>query len=234
MILVGLGVGLLWRAFAPRIEIIRVDQGYVYANSEPEQAVAADGWFLFLGLGAGLLLGVLAWVLLRRYRGIAVLIGLVLGSVVGAWLGWWLGVQLDRHAFDAAAASVPIGGHLRAPLSLGMTGLDHKHLWPPKVTGVVLAQALAAAVGYTTLAGFSADPLLRPASQRTTDDLAALLPAAPVPVPPPVPSPSPLPGPPPVPAPPDEPQAVRSEPPPSSGPDGPAGPPRWPAPPGSG
>ncbi|HEY7222384.1 MAG TPA: hypothetical protein VH561_02040 [Micromonosporaceae bacterium] len=166
----GLGLGEFWRVVTPRIQIIRVDQGFVYADAEPEQAIAADGWFLFLGLGAGLLLGVLAWIVLRRYRGVAMLVGLVLGSLIGAWLAWWLGVRIDQTHFEALARTVPVGSHLDAPLSLRITGLDRTHLWPPKLTGVVLAQPLSAAIAYTTLAGFSSDSGLRPMSARVGEE----------------------------------------------------------------
>jgi hypothetical protein len=216
--LVGLGVGLLWLAVAPRVEIVRVEQGFVYADSEPEQAVAADGWFALLGLAAGLVIAVIAWSVLRRHRGLFLLVAMVLGSLVGAWLGWWFAVWLDADAFRALAASAQVGDHLGAPLSLGMTGLDHDRLWPPKVTGVVLAQPLMVAIAYTTIAGFSSDPQLRPASERLAQrteqgyaDWAMTWPPAPVSEP------------------------VRPDPErPSSGQGGPVGPTGWPAPPGSG
>ncbi len=157
----GLLVGLLWLKLAPRIEVIKVAEGFQYADSEPEQAVAADGWFGFLGLCVGLVVAVLAWVALRRYRGIAVMVGLVVGSLVGAWLAWWLAVRLGIAEFDAARSVAPIGARLDAPLALRLTDLDRRALWPPKITGVVAAQALMAAATYTTLAGFSSHTSLR-------------------------------------------------------------------------
>jgi hypothetical protein len=226
--LAGLGVGLLWRAVAPRVEIIKVEQGFVYAESQPEQAVAADSWFALLGLIMGLVLAVVAWAVLRRRRGLMMAFALVVGSLVGAWLGWWLGVWLDEEAFRAVVGTAQVGDHLRAPLSLGMSGLDHDQLWPPKLTGVVLAQPLGVAIGYTTLAGFSTDPLLRPTADRTWDGL-DLAPVGPAPqwatTWPPAPLPAPAPEP--VRPEPDRPGT-------SSGPVGQAGPTGWPAPPGSG
>jgi hypothetical protein len=263
-LVVGVGTGLLWRVVAPRVEIVRVQEGYIYAEPQPEEAVAADGWFGLLGLVAGLLVALLAWALLRRHRGLPVLVGLLAGSLVGAWLGWWFAVWLDENAFRALADSAQIGAHLRAPLSLGMTGLDHDHLWPPKVTGVVLAQALAAAIAYTTFAGFSPDPLLRAGSERTDEEpvpvgphaipsepAAATWPPAPsawppAPTPPaaswpPAPTPPaaswpPAPTPPAAswPPAPTPPAAEPSPGSPSSGQGGSAGPTGWPVPPGSG
>lgn len=157
----GLGVGLLWLQVAPRVEVIKVDGGFQYAVSQPEQAVGADLWFGLLGLIVGGVAAAAAWVLLRRYRGAAVLLGLVVGSLAGAWLAWWLGVRLGFDQFDSVRDSAPIGTHLDAPLVLRITDLDRHDYWPPKITGVVAAQAMMAAAVYTSLAGFSNYPNLR-------------------------------------------------------------------------
>jgi MFS family permease len=179
----GLGLGYVWQLIAPRVGVIRVAEGFVYADAEPEQAVAADAWFGFLGVGAGVVLTVLAWVLLRRYRGVAMLIALVLGSLAGAWLAWWLGVRLGAAQFDAVRATAAIGERVNAPLGLRLTDLDRNELWPPKVTGVATAQAFAAAITYTMLAGFSAHPSLR-----GPDPILSL---TPYPLPQPAPEPDP-------------------------------------------
>ena len=169
----GLGVGLLWFEVAPRVEVIKVAEGFLYADSEPEQPVAADGWFGFLGLGVGLIVALVAWVALRRYRGIAVMVGLVVGSLAGAWLAWWLAVRMGISEFDAARAAAPIGARLDAPLALRLTDLDRRALWPPKITGVVAAQALMAAVTYTTLAGFSSHTNLRRQKRTAPEQLSS-------------------------------------------------------------
>jgi hypothetical protein len=154
-------MALLWLLVAPRVPIVKVEQGFLYGVSQPEQAVAADGWFAFLGVVAGVLVAIVAWLVLRHDRGVAVLVALVLGSLVGAWLGWWLGIRLEMADFQALVASAPLDSRLDAPLSLRITDLDRDHGWRPKLTGVIVAQALAAAVTYTTLAGFASDPELR-------------------------------------------------------------------------
>ena len=158
----GLGLGVLWLQLAPRLGIIKVAGGFLYADSEPEQAVAADGVFGFIGVGAGVMVALLAWVLLRRYRGVSVLIGLVVGSLVCAWLAWWLGARLGMAQFEAVRDTAPIGTRVEAPLALRLTDLDRNAYWPPQVTGVVAVQALVAAMTYTILAGFSIHPGLRP------------------------------------------------------------------------
>ena len=162
----GLGIGVLWLQVAPRIGIIKVAQGFIYAEAEPEEAIAADGVFGLLGAGVGILVALLAWMLLRRYRGVAVLIGLVVGSLAGAWLAWWLGVRLGMAQFEAVRDTAPIGARVEAPLALRLTDLDRHAYWPPKLTGVVAAQALVAVATYTILAGFSIHPGLRPPRRR--------------------------------------------------------------------
>jgi hypothetical protein len=161
----GLGVGALWHRLAPHLEVVRTDRGWVYAGDQLEMPVAADGSFLFAGLAAGVLVAVLAWVLLRRHRGVLVLAGLVVGSLIGAWVAWRFGVWLDKVRFEDLAAAAPIGTHLQAPLELRITDLSVDQAVPAKLTGVVATQPLVAAIVYTLLAGFAADPELRPASE---------------------------------------------------------------------
>jgi hypothetical protein len=180
----GVAAGQVWRLVAPRTPWIRVENGYIYVPGEqPVQEMAADGWFGLLGLIAGVLAAVMAWWLLRHQRGAVVLAVLVLGSLVGGWLGWWLAARLEWASFEARAAATPVGDRLDGPLSLNVTGLERLDPWPlhydegitVQVTGVIVAQALAVAFTYTVLAGFAADPDLRPnpAAPSVDDGLAA-------------------------------------------------------------
>jgi hypothetical protein len=164
----GAGIGWLWAALAPRIAVIKAEQGFLYADSEPEQAVAGDGWFAILGAVAGLLFAVLAWYLLRRYRGPAILVGLTLGSLVGAVLAWWVGYKIGLAQFDQARGVAAIGARLNAPLGLRITDLNKDHLWTPMPSGVAAIQALVAAAVYTIFAGFSAYQDLRGDHMPTT------------------------------------------------------------------
>jgi hypothetical protein len=159
--LAGAGIGWLWAELAPRIAVIKAEQGFLYADSEPEQAVAGDGWFAILGAVAGLLFAVLAWYLLRRYRGPAILVGLTLGSLVGAVLAWWVGYKIGLAQFDQARQVAAMGARLNAPLGLRITDLNKDHLWTPLPSGVAAIQALVAAAVYTIFAGFSAYQDLR-------------------------------------------------------------------------
>jgi Protein of unknown function (DUF2567) len=159
--LAGIGIGVLWAEVAPRVAVIKAEQGFLYADSEPEQAVAGDGWFAILGAVAGLLFAVIAWYLLRRHRGPMILFGLTLGSLAGAVLAWWVGYKIGLAQFDQARQAAAVGARLNAPLGLRITDLSKDHLWTPIPTGVAAVQALVAAAVYTVLAGFSAHSDLR-------------------------------------------------------------------------
>ena len=141
--------------------VIKAEQGFLYADAEPEQAVAGDGWFAVLGAAAGLLFAVLAWSLLRRYRGPVMLIALTLGSLIGGMLAWWVGHKIGLAQFDQARQAAALGARLDAPLGLRITNLSRDHPWAPLITGVAAIQALVAAATYTVLAGFSAHSDLR-------------------------------------------------------------------------
>jgi hypothetical protein len=163
VVVAGVGplLGWLWAELAPRIPIIKVDGGFVYAEAEPEQAVAADGWFAILGTAAGVILAVLAWVVLRRYRGVTVLVALALGSFVAAALALWLGHKIGAAEFVTIRDAAAVGDRIEAPLSLRITNMDADQWWLPKPTGVSAVQALVAVFTYTCLAGFSSHADLR-------------------------------------------------------------------------
>jgi hypothetical protein len=151
----GAPLGWLWTVVAPRVGYIRVDGGYVYADPEPKQAIAGDGWFLIIGVSAGLILAVAAWLVLRRYRGVAILLALTIGSLAGAMLAWWLGHKIGLDQFHQASTGLRIGDRINGPLGLRITDLDPHQGWIPKITGVAAGQAMVAALVYTCLAGFS-------------------------------------------------------------------------------
>jgi hypothetical protein len=119
----GVALGLLWLWRAPRIPLVAQDNAVLLANSEAEQAIAADGTFLLLGLAVGAVTG-LAVFLLRRRGGVAVVLGLAAGAVGGALLAWgmgdWFGPTDDivAHARQAGPGVIFDG-----PLELGAKGV---------------------------------------------------------------------------------------------------------------
>jgi hypothetical protein len=152
--LTGFPLGLLWNALAPHVPALMTDQGPVYADPEGEQTIGVEGTYVFLTLGAGLVLAILAWMLLHRTRGVAVLLGLALGGVGGGVLTWWYGHSLGQR-------SAPLGVRFPAPVNLRVRQVGLWHHWLPYARGDVLFLALAAVLMYVLLAGFSAYPSLR-------------------------------------------------------------------------
>lgn len=150
----GLPLGALWSAIAPHIPATMTDQGPIYADPEGEQPVGGEGTYVFLTLGAGLVLAILAWVLLRRYRGVAVLLGLAVGGVGAGALAWWFGHRIGQ-------TTAPVGTTFPAAVRLRVAHLGLWHHWLPYARGDVLFLALAAVLMYVLLAGFSAYPSLR-------------------------------------------------------------------------
>src|SRR5215475_9505166 len=95
----GFPLGALWSALAPWLPAVQQDSGPVYADPEGEQLIAAEGWYLFITVLAGIALAVLVWVLLRRYRGVALGVALAAGAVAAGILTYWTGHHIGlAHA----------------------------------------------------------------------------------------------------------------------------------------
>lgn len=149
-------LGLLWMMITPRAVVVRVDGGFVYAEPQPEQIVAGDGWFAILGVSTGGAVAVLAWLLMRRHRGVAMMTAIAAGSLIASVAAWWVGHHFSVEEFRSAAAVAAVGDRLEAPIGLRISELDADHWSASRPTGVVALQALIAAVSYTLFAGFSA------------------------------------------------------------------------------
>jgi hypothetical protein len=157
----GFPLGALWSALAPHAPALMTGDGPVYAQPEAEYLIGAEGWYVFLTLGAGILVAVLAWALLRRYRGALVLLALGLGGAGAGVLAFWYGHRIGlAHAKDLAAHAAP-GTHFTLPVNLRVGQYGLWHHWLPYARGDVLLLAIAAVLVYVLLAGFSPYPSLR-------------------------------------------------------------------------
>jgi hypothetical protein len=154
----GLPLGLLWAWLAPDTPVRVAQDGLRYAEPQPEQVAAADVWFALLGLAAGVVVAVAAWVLVPRLRGPGALVAVVVGLVGAGLVAWWLGRQVGLAGYEAALAQAEPGTLLGRPPDLRVAGA---RWWPPGVGGVPLAPAMSAAITYTLLAAWSRYPALR-------------------------------------------------------------------------
>jgi hypothetical protein len=142
----GAPLGLLWAWLAPSVPVVSTGDSIVVNDPSPEQYIAADGWYTLLGLGFGLLVAVVAWLLLRRDRGPFLLLGVVAGTLgAGYFVAPRIGEMIGRSGYE----------HWREIATRGST-----YLAPPEVhsTGPKLVCAFAAAIMLTLLAGWSNDP----------------------------------------------------------------------------
>jgi hypothetical protein len=154
-LLAGVLIGVIWLFIAPR------SRSYVIAGpgnkpfiipAESEALVAGDGRYFVLCFVAGLAGGVAAWYLIRRFRGWQTLLVLVFGAVASALVARWIG-----ETFSSGQNSGPLQTAITPTLALHGAAF-------------LLAEAFAAVLVYTALAGFSSDSdFIAPPAQRVDD-----------------------------------------------------------------
>ncbi|GIG62794.1 hypothetical protein Lfu02_71660 [Longispora fulva] len=160
----GAPLGVLWSALAPRVLFQMTADGLFYTDAEPEEYVGADVVFTLIGLGAGILLGLACWLLLRRWRGAFVLVGLMVGSLLGACLAWQIGRRIGLDDYLSLKTTAHVGWQFYRPASMNSGEFLRILDVPVFPRGALAAQALAAVFTYTMIAGWSRFPGLRPGS----------------------------------------------------------------------
>ncbi|GAB1646036.1 hypothetical protein [Krasilnikovia sp. MM14-A1259] len=144
--LAGVPLGLIWTWLAPSVPVLNAGaNGIVVNDPSPEQYIAADGWFAILGFVFGLAVAITAWMVLRRYRGPALLVGVTVGTLAAAAAAWAVGREVGLHAYEQWRETSAPGATYSAPPDL--------HAY-----GVLLIPAFAAVIVLTLLAGWSSDP----------------------------------------------------------------------------
>lgn len=139
----GAALGALWLWLAPHVPLVSDGDAVYFKNSEGEEAIGADGVFVLLALGFGIVSGVLVF-LVRRSGGIPIVVGLALGGLAGAALAWQIGGWFGPAGNVAEhAREVGKGVVFEAPLQLRAKGA--LLVWP--------VTALAVHLGLTALFG---------------------------------------------------------------------------------
>lgn len=145
----GVVLGLLWLWLAPRVPLVATEDAVYLQNTEGEEAVGADGVFVLLGLGMGVVTGTAVyWA--RRRGGVGLVVGLAVGGVLGSVLAWRLGVWLGptqdvaAHArevgpgkvFDAPLKLRAVSAVLAWPMAAVLVHLLHTALFRPRQRAV--------------------------------------------------------------------------------------------------
>jgi hypothetical protein len=157
----GLPLGLLWRALAPKVEFVMTEAGATPMQPEPEGFVADDGWYAIITFAAGVLAAILVWLVFRRRRGPIMLLALVVGSIAAGVLTAWLGRHIGYAHYRELFAHAPVGTHFFRPPDVRSAKIGLWFGFLPRVQGAALLQATAAATAYLVLAAFHVEPDLR-------------------------------------------------------------------------
>jgi len=165
--LLGAALGLLWLVVAPSAPVVKVERGAIPTDPQPEQFIAADGWFSLLGVGFGVLAAIATWFVLRRHRGPVGLVSVAVGSLGAGWLAWWVGREISRTEYHHRRDSVAVGEPFDLPPALRAGEFEWVGDVIPVLHGVPLLPAFTAVVTYTLLAGWSRYPSLRPEPEPT-------------------------------------------------------------------
>lgn len=127
VVLLGAPLGLLWAAVAPRVQVVVAEGGGTrLADPSNDGFIAVDGFFLGLGVLAGLLSGAVAWWVGRRY-GPGVVVGLVVGGLLAAEVARATGELVDA---GQAQAVVEAGRTGVIELSVRLRSEPARTGWP--------------------------------------------------------------------------------------------------------
>jgi hypothetical protein len=160
----GLLLGLVWYLVAPTLPLRRVAQGMAYISPDPEQPVAADGWFTILGLGLGLIVAAMVWIVAAKTRGPLQLIGLTLGALAAGYVAWQFTLHVPNN-FAQRVNQASIDDIVQRPPELSSTNspvcLPRLDKCVSVRSGELWVPALGAVVGYALMAAWSRFPDLR-------------------------------------------------------------------------
>jgi uncharacterized membrane protein YeaQ/YmgE (transglycosylase-associated protein family) len=125
--LLGAPVGLLWAAIAPKVDLVVTADGVDPNSYWTKEFVAADAWFLIIGMLVGALCGVLAWQLSRRHQ-LAAVFGLTVGGLLAALIAWRVGHLVDVSRLSTTLAS--LNGRLPVDPTLDLRAKGVLFAWP--------------------------------------------------------------------------------------------------------
>ncbi|MEY9946918.1 ABC transporter permease [Kitasatospora sp. GAS1066B] len=179
-LVLGVLMAAMWYWLAPEVPLVVHGQSVLYVDPEGEQRAGADGTFVLLGLGFGLVTALAAFLYTRRRGGgIVVAAGLTAGGLVGSLIAMWLGIALGPTSDIVAHAKQVGDGHtFSEALDLGAKGA--LLAWPMAALVVLLALTAAFGKREQDPPPYWAGPTV-PSAGGPVDELAPPAPAADVP-----------------------------------------------------
>jgi hypothetical protein len=125
LVIAALGVpaGLLWTTVAPRTTYVIAGGKALLGDPESQTLIAADGWFAVLTACAGLLCGVVAYVLAGRLREMGLLAALGAGGLAAGLIAWWTGSMVGRSSFQHMVRTARDGTAAKGALDLHAVGV---------------------------------------------------------------------------------------------------------------
>lgn len=139
--MLGIPAGLIWAAVAPRALLEEVSKGAAQViNAETSAFIAADAWFCIVCGIAGLVSGVLGYLLLIRRHGpgfgALAAAGLIIGALAATIIALWIGQHAGSSGYQHNLADAATGTRFLASLSLGSKSA--LAFWP-MLTAIIIA-----------------------------------------------------------------------------------------------
>ena len=158
----GFPIGWLWSSVAPWLPGVVEPDGLFLAQPYGEQRAGAETWYIMLSIGAGIIIAIVAWVALRRFRGPLMVAALAVGGIAASWLAWRFGHNIGRGHARTVAAHGKVGQIVLVPPDLRIKQPGNIAYWHglPYLSGVLLYLAIAAILVYVLIACFTASPNL--------------------------------------------------------------------------
>lgn len=120
----GVPIGLVWSAIAPRAELIVIAPGQtMLADSESTAYMTGDGKFALLTMAVGAVVAVLAYALAGRRTGTGAVLGLAAGGVLGSLIAWQLGRWPTADGYRQALHNAQAGDQVTAALTVHARGV---------------------------------------------------------------------------------------------------------------
>lgn len=152
----GFPLGWLWSSVSPWLPATFSGGSLYYSDPEGDQSAAQESIYVLISVGAGILLAILAWLILRKFRGPIMVAALALGGCFAGWIMWRFGRSVGRdHARELVSAAKD-GTNIKLPVDIRIERNGLWHGFIPYIAGDLVYLAIAAVAVYCLIAGFTA------------------------------------------------------------------------------